>query len=112
MTKDQNSVDDAGYSSSYLSSIISGKIISIYNKYIDDDSSVLMTTVDGIGAQKTDVLFNENEKVVIIPKSAKQIDEDTILMIKGLAEPFHHTDRNTLVKIADATPNPLARKSR
>ena len=39
-----------------------------------------MTTVDGIGAQKTDVLFNENEKVVIIPKSAKQIDEDTILL--------------------------------
>jgi len=80
VSKDQNSIDDAGYSSSYISSIVSGKIISLYNKYIDDDSSVLMTTVDGIGAQKTDVLFNENEKVVIIPKSAKQIDEDTILL--------------------------------
>ena len=36
-------------------------------------------------------------------------DEDTILMIKGQTEPFHHTDRNTLVKIAEPTPNPLAR---
>jgi hypothetical protein len=36
--------------------------------------------------------------------------EDTVLMIKDMAEPFHHTDRNTLVKIAEPTPNPLARK--
>jgi hypothetical protein len=36
-------------------------------------------------------------------------EEDTVLMIKGKAEPFHHTDRNTLAKIAEPTPNPLAR---
>ena len=35
-------------------------------------------------------------------------DEDTVLMIRGRAEPFHHTDRNTLTKIGEATPNPLA----
>jgi len=37
-------------------------------------------------------------------------DEDTVLMIRGQVEPFHHTDRNTLVKIAEPTPNPLARR--
>ena len=37
-------------------------------------------------------------------------DEDTVLMIRGQAEPFHHTDRNRLTRIGDATPNPLARK--
>jgi hypothetical protein len=37
-------------------------------------------------------------------------DEDTVMMIKGLVEPFHHTDHNTLHKIAEPTPNPLARK--
>ena len=37
-------------------------------------------------------------------------DEDTVMMIKGLTEPFHHTDNNTLHKIAEPTPNPLARK--
>lgn len=36
-------------------------------------------------------------------------DEDTVLQIRGLAEPFHHTDRNRLVKLAEPTPNPLAR---
>jgi hypothetical protein len=33
---------------------------------------------------------------------------DTVLIIPGQAEPFHHTDRNTLRKIGEATPNPTA----
>ena len=37
-------------------------------------------------------------------------EEDTVLMIRGKTEPFHHVDRNTLHKIAEPTPNPLARK--
>lgn len=36
-------------------------------------------------------------------------DEDTVLMIRGQSEPFHHTDRNTLIKIGEPTPNPLVR---
>lgn len=35
-------------------------------------------------------------------------EEDTVMMIKGQDEPFHHTDKNLLHKVADATPNPLA----
>lgn len=34
--------------------------------------------------------------------------EDTLLMLHGM-EPFHHTDENTLTRIAEPTPNPLAR---
>ena len=34
--------------------------------------------------------------------------EDTVLRVLGQEEPFHHTDRNTLKKIAEPTPNPLA----
>jgi hypothetical protein len=30
-------------------------------------------------------------------------------MIRGKAEPFHHTDRNTLTRIKAPVPNPLAR---
>ena len=33
---------------------------------------------------------------------------DTMLAVRGRPEPFRHRDRNTLSKIADATPNPLA----
>lgn len=35
-------------------------------------------------------------------------EQDTVLIIPGLAEPFHHTDRNTLRKIGEPTPNPTA----
>lgn len=49
-------------------------------------------------------------KVTINPDGTWSYDEDTLLMIKGRDEPFHHTDRNTLTKIGEPTPNPLARK--
>jgi hypothetical protein len=35
-------------------------------------------------------------------------EQDTVLVIPGQAEPFHHTDRNTLHKIGEPTPNPTA----
>jgi hypothetical protein len=33
--------------------------------------------------------------------------QDTVLMIEGRDEPFHHTDRNRLRRVAGPTPNPL-----
>ena len=35
-------------------------------------------------------------------------EQDTILVIPGQAEPFHHTDRNPLRKMGEPTPNPMA----
>ncbi|HSY27035.1 MAG TPA: heme-binding beta-barrel domain-containing protein [Burkholderiaceae bacterium] len=49
-------------------------------------------------------------KVTINPDGTWSYDEDTVMMIRGRAEPFHHTDNNTLTKVAEPTPNPLARK--
>jgi hypothetical protein len=34
-------------------------------------------------------------------------EQDTVLRIAGRAEPFHHTDKNTLKKIAESPLNPL-----
>jgi hypothetical protein len=48
-------------------------------------------------------------KVTINADGTWSYDEDTVLQILGRDEPFHHTDRNTLTKIAEPTPNPLAR---
>jgi hypothetical protein len=48
-------------------------------------------------------------QVTVNPDGTWSYDEDTVMEIKGQAEPFHHRDRNTLSKIAEATPNPLAR---
>jgi hypothetical protein len=35
-------------------------------------------------------------------------EQDTVLRIAGRPEPFHHTDRNTLRRVASAAPNPAA----
>jgi len=48
-------------------------------------------------------------KVSIHADGTWSYEEDTVLLIRGNAEPFHHTDRNTLTKIAEPTPNPMAR---
>jgi hypothetical protein len=48
-------------------------------------------------------------KVTLNTDGTWSYDEDTVLMIRGQSEPFHHTDRNTLTKIGEPTPNPLAR---
>ena len=47
-------------------------------------------------------------KVTINADGTWSYDEDTVLIIPGRAEPFHHTDRNTLTRIAAPSPNPLA----
>ena len=48
-------------------------------------------------------------KVTVNDDGSWGYEEDTVLMIRGQAEPFHHTDRNLLTKIGEPTPNPLAR---
>lgn len=89
ISKDQNSTDDGGYYSSYFSAIINGRITNIYNKYISDQSSVLMTTISGSGDQQTKTLFQESENIAVVPHSAKQVDEDTILMpVEKDTEPY------------------------
>lgn len=49
-------------------------------------------------------------KVTVNPDGTWTYDEDTVLMIRDQAEPFHHTDRSVFTRIADPTANPLARK--
>lgn len=49
-------------------------------------------------------------KVRINPDGSWSYELDTVMMIRGQQEPFHHTDRNTLHKVGEPTPNPLARK--
>ena len=80
ISKDQNSVDDAGFYSSYYCAVTGKGLITFYNKYIDDDSSVLISLLEAGGGQKTDVLFNEILKVTILPHSARQIDDETVLI--------------------------------
>ncbi len=36
-------------------------------------------------------------------------EEDTVLLVRGRLEPFHHTDRNMLTRLEAPVLNPLAR---
>ena len=47
-------------------------------------------------------------RVCANPDGTWSYDEDTVLQIRGRSEPFHHTDRNLLSRIAAPTPNPMA----
>jgi len=49
-------------------------------------------------------------KVTIDGPNRWSYQQDTVLLVRGQKEPFHHTDRNTLTRIGEPTPNPLARK--
>lgn len=78
--KEQNSIDDDGYESSYCSIISGGKFYAIFNKYIDQKSAVLISWIDGQGNQKTETLIGESERASIIARAARQVDEDTVLI--------------------------------
>ncbi len=47
-------------------------------------------------------------QVTINPDGTWSYFEDTVLTVKGDIEPFHHTDRNTLTRVAAPALNPLA----
>lgn len=51
-------------------------------------------------------------EVTIHPDGTWSYEQDTVMIIPGVAAPFHHTDRNTLTKIGEPTPNPLAAAAR
>ena len=48
-------------------------------------------------------------KVSLHANGTWSYEEDTVMQIRGKADLFHHVDRNTLTKIAEPLPNPLAR---
>jgi hypothetical protein len=50
-------------------------------------------------------------QVTCHPDGTRSYVEDTVLVVRGQAEPFHHTDRNTLTRVGEPTPNPLARQA-
>ena len=48
-------------------------------------------------------------KVTVHDDGSWTYDQDTVMSIRGRQEPFHHTDKHTLRKVAEPTPNPAAR---
>ncbi|HEY4175822.1 MAG TPA: heme-binding beta-barrel domain-containing protein [Kofleriaceae bacterium] len=66
----------------------------ISNPFLDEAFRVLRYTI----------------QVTINADGSWSYEQDAVMEVRGRQDPFHHTDRNTLHRIADATPNPLARR--
>lgn len=71
------------------------------------------TTVNGIVSQPfLEEAFTTLSYRIVVTLDADggwSYDEDTVLRVRGQAEPFHHTDRSTLVRTGEPRPNPLVR---
>ena len=80
LNKEHNSTDDEGYYSSYCSAVYGAKMYYIYNKYIETKTSVMLTTVTSKGDQNTLVLFNQLDNIVAVPRAARQIEQDVLLL--------------------------------
>ena len=46
--------------------------------------------------------------VTLLDDGTWSYEQDTVMMIKGQTDPFHHVDTNVLTKVGEPTPNPLA----
>ncbi len=44
-------------------------------------------------------------EVAVNPDGTWSYAQDTVMLVRGRSEPFHHTDRNTLRQVAPPTPN-------
>ena len=73
--------------------------------------------VTGYGICSTDFLewaFRTDAyelEVAFLPDGRWSYVSTTVLQVRGRTDPFQHIDRNTLTKVGEPTPNPLARIS-
>ena len=64
-------------------------------------------TADGPAEQRF-ITMSFEITVTINDDGTWSYDQTTTLSVRGQAEPFLHTDRNTLIKVGNAKPNSLA----
>ncbi len=80
ISKNQESQDDGGYYSSFCSLIYGSKMNILYNNSIDRNNTVLAHTINNKGIREQKILINEVEKVMLIPRSALQTDDNTLII--------------------------------
>jgi hypothetical protein len=80
--KNQETQDDAGYYSSFCSLIYGNKINIIYNNTIDRSNTIYANSVTNKGKKEQKVLISEADRVIMVPQSALQI-ENNMLIVPG-----------------------------
>jgi hypothetical protein len=80
VNKSQTSVEDGGFYSSYCSLAYQNRIYFIYNDISGRSVRVMLTYINNNGQLVNNVLFEGSEEIVLIPRAARQIDENVIII--------------------------------
>lgn len=80
VNKTQTSTDDNGFYSSYSSLPYQDKIYFVYNDLSGRRNRVQTPYVTNKGEFHNNTLLTESDEAVLVPKAAKQVDENTVIM--------------------------------
>jgi len=78
--KDQISMDDGGYYSSFCSLLNSEELIVLFNDDISRDNQVIGITIDKSGEPKQQLTAKKDARMLIVPRAGKQVSIDQILV--------------------------------
>lgn len=80
MRKNQASIDDGGFLSSFISALSSDRIVVIYNNDISRNNEVISYEVSAKGELKSNKIIHSSERIFILPKAGKQVDDETLIV--------------------------------
>ena len=78
--KEQVSMDDGGYFSSFTSLLNSEELIVLFNDDISRDNQVLAVKVDKTGLPAQSIAAKKDAKMLLIPRAGKQVSMNEILV--------------------------------
>ena len=91
--KNQVTVNDFGYYSSYCMAVDDNKMHFIYNRFSGNKSNGMMYSITAAGEEQPTQLFSNQEEATLIPSGALQIDDDVIII------PAIHKRKVSLLKL-------------
>lgn len=94
VNKSQITLDDKGLFSSYCLLIYLDKLYYIFNKSIERKNSVWVNTINHKGEKNEIPLLKESDMAMIIPKGAKQLEDNSIII------PSHRNKKFYFLKLS------------
>ncbi len=80
MRKNQSTMDDGGFLSSFISALSSDRIVVIYNNDISRNNEVISYEVSAKGELKNNKIIRSSERIFILPRAGKQVDDETLIV--------------------------------
>ncbi len=80
LRKSQTSTDDGGFLSSFISVLNNDKLALLYNSELSRNNEVLNYSMNAKGELNESKLISSSERIYILPKAGKQIDNETLIV--------------------------------